>query len=124
MRTYIRYGHDVGDDLRASQTFEIAEEKQFVFLDRPSKAGAELILTDPMEGSDGAILEARRLFASDPDRYFYPNQYDNPANWRAHYETTAVELLNQTNGRITHFVAGVGTSGTFVGTARRLRHAK
>jgi proteasome lid subunit RPN8/RPN11 len=83
--------------------------------------GAELILTDPMEGSDGAIREAHRLYDRDPQRYFYPDQYSNEANWRAHYETTAVEIIEQTGGRITHFVAGLGTSGTFVGTGRRLR---
>lgn len=83
--------------------------------------GAELILTDPMEGSDGAIREARRLHDLDPERYFYPDQYNNPANWRAHYETTALEIIEQTAGRITHFVAGLGTSGTFIGTSRRLR---
>ena len=83
--------------------------------------GAELILTNPLEGSDGAIREARRLYAESPDLYFYPDQYNNPANWRAHYETTAVELWQQTAGRITHFIAGLGTSGTFVGTSRRLK---
>ena len=83
--------------------------------------GAELILTNPMEGSDGAIREARRLYAEDPDRYFYADQYNNDANWRAHYDTTAVEILEQTDGRLTHFVAGLGTSGTFVGIGRRLR---
>jgi cysteine synthase B len=83
--------------------------------------GAELILTDPMEGSDGAIREARRRYENDPDRYFYPDQYSNPANWRAHYETTAVEIIEQSAGRVTHFVAGLGTSGTFIGTGRRLR---
>src|SRR5213596_3644983 len=83
--------------------------------------GAELVLTSPLEGSDGAIREARRLYASDPDRYFYPDQYNNDANWRAHYDTTAPEIIEQTSGRLTHFVAGLGTSGTFVGTGRRLR---
>ena len=83
--------------------------------------GAELVITNPMEGSDGAIREARRLYADDPERYYYADQYNNDANWRAHYETTAVEILEQTDGRITHFVAGLGTSGTFVGTGRRLR---
>jgi S-sulfo-L-cysteine synthase (O-acetyl-L-serine-dependent) len=83
--------------------------------------GAELILTDPMDGSDGAIQEARRRYQSNPDRYFYPDQYSNPANWRAHYDTTAVEIIEQSAGRITHFVAGLGTSGTFIGTGRRLR---
>jgi cysteine synthase B len=83
--------------------------------------GAEIVLTDPMEGTDGAIREARRLFAADPQRYFYADQYNNDANWRAHYETTGPEIIEQTEGRITHFVAGLGTSGTFIGTGRRLR---
>ena len=83
--------------------------------------GAELRLTSPLEGTDGAIREARRLYASEPDRYFYPDQYNNAANWKAHYDTTAPELIEQTSGKLTHFVAGLGTSGTFVGTGRRLR---
>ena len=82
--------------------------------------GAELVLTDPMEGSDGAILEARRLSALEPE-LFYADQYSNPANWRAHYDTTAREIWEQTDGRVTHLVAGLGTSGTLMGTARRLR---
>jgi len=85
--------------------------------------GAELILTDPMDGSDGAIREARKQVAANPDTYFYPDQYNNPANWRAHYETTGPEILAQTDGRLTHFIAGLGTSGTFMGTGRRLREA-
>lgn len=83
--------------------------------------GAELIFTDPMDGSDGAIREARRQVAANPDLFFYPDQYNNPANWGAHYETTGPEILAQTKGRITHFVAGLGTSGTFMGAGRRLR---
>src|SRR5215468_2982628 len=83
--------------------------------------GAELVLTSPLEGTDGAIREARRLVAADPDRYFYPDQYNNEANWRAHFDTTAPEIIEQTSGRLTHFVAGLGTSGTFIGTGRRLR---
>jgi S-sulfo-L-cysteine synthase (O-acetyl-L-serine-dependent) len=83
--------------------------------------GADVVLTDPMDGSDGAIREVRRLYAQDPHRYFYPDQYSNDANWQAHYETTAVEILEQTGGRVTAFVAGLGTSGTFTGTGRRLR---
>jgi cysteine synthase B len=83
--------------------------------------GAQIIYTDPMEGSDGAIRRVRRIVAERPDLYFYANQYDNPANWRAHYNTTAPEIFEQTAGRITHFVAGLGTSGTFVGTARGLK---
>jgi len=83
--------------------------------------GAELVLTDPLEGTDGAIREARRLHASEPGRYFYADQYNNDANWRAHYDTTAPEIIEQTGGSLTHFVAGLGTSGTFVGVGRRLR---
>ena len=85
--------------------------------------GADLIFTDPMDGSDGAIREARKQVAANPDLYFYPDQYNNDANWGAHYETTGPEILAQTDGRITHFVAGLGTSGTFMGTGRRLREA-
>jgi cysteine synthase B len=83
--------------------------------------GAELVLTDPMEGTDGSIREARRLFAADPHRYYYADQYNNDANWRAHYEGTGPEIIEQTDGRLTHFVAGLGTSGTFMGVGRRLR---
>ena len=83
--------------------------------------GVDFVLTDPDDGSDGAIREARRLYAEDPERYFYPDQYSNPANPRSHYESTAPEIWEQTGGEITHFVAGLGTSGTFVGTASRLR---
>lgn len=86
--------------------------------------GVDLVLTDPLEGSDGAIREARRLYADSPDKYFYADQYNNDANWRAHYETTAAEILDQTEGRITHFVAGLGTSGTFMGVVRRLREER
>ena len=83
--------------------------------------GAQIVYSDAGEGSDGAIRMVRDIVASDPQRYFYPDQYSNPANPRAHYEGTAVEILEQTSGRITHFVAGVGTTGTFVGTSRRLK---
>ena len=83
--------------------------------------GVDFVLTDPGEGSDGAIREARRLHAEDPERYFYPDQYSNPANPRSHYESTAPEIWEQTNGEVTHFVAGLGTSGTFVGAATRLK---
>jgi cysteine synthase B len=83
--------------------------------------GAELVLTDPLEGTDGSIREARRMYAENPDRYFYPDQYSNDGNWRAHYDTTGPEIIEQTSGRLTHFIAGLGTSGTFVGTGRRLR---
>ncbi|HET6822220.1 MAG TPA: cysteine synthase family protein, partial [Anaerolineales bacterium] len=83
--------------------------------------GAELILTDPTEGSDGAILMARQLAAENPDLYWYANQYNNEANWRAHYKSTGPEILRQTAEQVTHFVAGLGTSGTLIGTGRYLR---
>ncbi len=83
--------------------------------------GANIIYTDPAEGSDGALKIARQLAERHPDLYFYADQYSNEANWRAHYETTANEIWQQTEGRITHFVAMLGTTGTFVGTTRRLR---
>lgn len=96
-----------------------AERKQIL-----SAYGAEIVYTDPMEGSDGAIRKVREMARAAPELYFYANQYDNPANWRAHYETTACEIFEQTEGRITHFVAGLGTGGTFTGTARRLKELK
>ncbi len=83
--------------------------------------GAQVIWTDPADGSDGAIRKARELSAAEPDRYFYADQYSNDENWRAHYRTTANEIWEQTEGQITHFVAGLGTSGTFMGTTRRLK---
>ena len=83
--------------------------------------GAELILTDPTEGSDGAILEARRLAEEKPNLYWYARQYDNAANWQAHYETTGPEIVSQTRGEVTHFIAGLGTSGTLTGTGKYLR---
>jgi cysteine synthase B len=83
--------------------------------------GAELVLTDPSEGTDGAQRYVKKLVDADPEKYFYPDQYNNAANWRAHYETTAMEIWRQTDGRVTHFVTGLGTSGTFMGVTRRLR---
>ena len=83
--------------------------------------GAEMVFSDPAEGSDGAIRLCRELYRIDPDRYFYPDQYNNPANWKAHYEGTGPEIVQQTGGRLTHFVAAMGTSGTFMGVTRRLK---
>jgi cysteine synthase B len=83
--------------------------------------GAELVITPGDEGTDGAIRRVQQIVAADPEKYFYPDQYGNPANWQAHYRTTANEIWEQTGGKITHFVAGLGTSGTFVGTTRRLK---
>jgi len=86
--------------------------------------GAELVMTPGDEGTDGAIWRVRELAAAEPDRYFYPDQYSNPANWQAHYHGTANEIWAQTGGRVTHFVAALGTSGTFMGTTRRLKELK
>ena len=83
--------------------------------------GAEIVYSDPGDGSDGAIRLCREVYMADPDLYFYPDQYSNPANWKAHFETTGPEILQQTAGRITHFVTSLGTSGTFVGVTRRLK---
>ena len=83
--------------------------------------GAELVLTDPMEGTDGAIQVAQKMAAEDPERYYYADQYNNPANWQAHYMTTGPEIIEQTGGQMTHFVAGLGTSGTLMGAGGYLR---
>jgi S-sulfo-L-cysteine synthase (O-acetyl-L-serine-dependent) len=83
--------------------------------------GAEILYTDPLTGTDGAQLRVKEIVAANPDRYFYPDQYNNPANWKAHYQTTAPEIWQQTKNRITHFAAGLGTTGTFIGTSRRLK---
>ena len=83
--------------------------------------GAELVLTDPLEGTDGAIREVRRTVGADADKYFYPDQYSNDSNWHAHFDGTGPEIIDQTAGRLTHFVAGLGTSGTFMGAGRALR---
>jgi len=83
--------------------------------------GAEIVFTDPAQGSDGAMRKVQEIYNEDPGAYFYPNQYDNPANWQAHFNSTAPEIIEQTQGRITHFIASVGTSGTFMGVTRRLK---
>jgi cysteine synthase B len=83
--------------------------------------GADVVYTDPMQGSDGAIIRVKQMYEENPGLYFYPDQYNNPGNWRAHYDTTGPEILEQTGSRVTHFVAGLGTGGTFVGAGRRFR---
>ena len=80
-----------------------------------------MVFTDPLLGSDGAMFEAKRIVNEEPSRYFYADQYNNPANWKAHFETTGVEIWEQTAGRVTHFIACLGTSGTLMGTGRRLK---
>ncbi len=86
-----------------------------------SAYGAEIILSNPLEGTDGAQKIAKEIYENDKEKYFYPDQYNNPANWQAHYKTTAIEIWKQTNGEITHFICGLGTTGTFTGTSRRLK---
>lgn len=83
--------------------------------------GVKLIFTDPLLGSDGALIEAKKIYEAHPQKYFLADQYNNPSNWKAHYETTGVEILYQTHGKVTHLVAGVGTGGTLMGTGRRLK---
>lgn len=97
----------------------VSEERKRII----SAYGARIVYSDPLEGSDGAILLARERLAAAPDRYIMLDQYNNPANWRAHYEGTGPEILDQTSGRLTHFVAGLGTSGTVMGVGRRLRES-
>lgn len=114
---YAMIGAARGYRVRLVMPQNVSEErKQLV-----TAYGAEIVYSDALEGSDGAIRMARQILAESPDTYFMPDQYNNEANWRAHYETTAPEIWEQTGGRITHFIAGLGTSGTFVGTTRRLR---
>jgi cysteine synthase B len=114
---YAMIGAAKGYRVRLVMPTNVSEErKQLV-----AAYGAEIVYSDPLEGSDGAILMARSLRELNPDMYFMPDQYNNPGNWQAHYDTTGVEIWEQTGGRITHFIAGLGTSGTFVGTTRRLR---
>lgn len=102
-------------------TFAIPESASSERISILRALGAELVLTDPLEGSDGAILKARELAIERPDLYWYANQYNNPANWQAHYLSTGPEIFAQTNGQVTHFVAGLGTSGTLMGTGKYLR---
>jgi cysteine synthase B len=114
---YAWIGASLGYKVKLCMPRNVSEERKKVL----RAYAVEIVLTDPDEGSDGAIREARRLYAEDPERYFYPDQYKNPANPRSHYESTAPEIWEQTDGEVTHFVASLGTSGTFVGTAWRLK---
>ena len=114
---YAWIGAALGYKVRLCMPKNASEERKKIL----RAYGVDFVLTDPGEGSDGAIREARRLYAEDPERYFYPDQYSNPANPRSHYESTAPEIWEQTEGEVTHFVAGLGTSGTFVGTSTRLK---
>lgn len=114
---YAMIGAAKGYTVRLAMPANVSRERKAVL----AAYGAEVVYTDPGELSDGAILEARRLYEENPDIYFKPDQYNNPSNWKAHYDTTAPEIWQQTQGRITHFVATIGTSGTVMGTGRGLK---
>ncbi len=114
---YAMVGAAKGYRVRLVMPTNVSEErKQLV-----TAFGAEIVYSDALEGSDGAIRVARRMREENPELYFFPDQYNNPNNWQAHYHGTGVEIWNQTEGRVTHFIAGLGTSGTFMGTTRRLK---
>jgi S-sulfo-L-cysteine synthase (O-acetyl-L-serine-dependent) len=115
--SYATYGASLGVPVTLALPSNASHERIAIL----RALDAELILTDPLEGSDGAIRIARKLAADYPERYFYANQYDNPANWQAHYYTTGPEIIQGTDGRITHFIAGLGTSGTLMGVGRYLK---
>jgi len=107
----------LGYPLRLCMSEAASEERKAIL----RAHGVDLILTPAAESSDGAIRRCNEIYAADPDAYFFPNQYGNPANWQAHFDSTGPEILDQTQGAITHFVTGVGTSGTLMGITRRLR---
>jgi len=115
---YAMIGAAKGYSVRLAMPANVSRERKAVL----AAYGAEVIYTDPGESSDGAIIEARRLYEETPDLYFKPDQYNNPSNWKAHFDTTAPEIWEQTQGRITHFVATIGTGGTVMGTGRGLKH--
>ncbi len=114
---YAMVGAALGYRVRLVMPTNVSDERKTMIL----AYGAEIVHSDAQEGSDGAITLAQRILAEDPDRYFMPDQYNNPANWRAHYDGTGAEIWRQTDGTVTHFVAALGTSGTFMGVTRRLR---
>jgi S-sulfo-L-cysteine synthase (O-acetyl-L-serine-dependent) len=117
---YAMIGAALGYDVKLCVPANASHERKRIL----QAYGAEVIYTAAGEGSDGAFRKAREIYEDDPDRYFYPDQYNNPANWQAHYHGTAVEIMEQTDGEITHFIAAVGTSGTCMGVTRRLRREK
>jgi cysteine synthase B len=114
---YAMLGSAMGFEVTLCMPSNVSPERKHIL----AAYGANVVWTDPADGSDGAIRKARALAAEEPEKYFYADQYGNNANWRAHYLGTANEIWQQTEGQITHFVAGLGTSGTFVGTTRRLK---
>ncbi len=110
-------GACLGVPVELAMPANVSEERKRII----KAYGAKVYYTDPLEGTDGAILFVREKVSKEPDKYVYLDQYNNPANWRAHFYSTGIEIWNQTNGRITHFVAGIGTGGTIMGTGRRLK---
>jgi cysteine synthase B len=114
---YSLFGAALGVRVRLVMPSTVSKARKDIAL----SFGTEIIYSDPMQGSDGAILMVRDIVAKDPDIYFYPDQYSNPSNWRAHYDGTGGEILEALGDRITHFVAGLGTTGTMMGTSRRLK---
>jgi len=110
-------GSALGIPVELAMPANVSEERKKII----QAFGARIYLTDPLEGTDGAILYVRELVEKEPERYLYLDQYNNPANWKAHFYSTGIEIWNQTEGRITHFVAGIGTGGTIMGTGRRLK---
>lgn len=114
---YAMFGAELGYKVLLTMPANVTEERRKIM----KAYGAQIIETDPLEGIDGAYRKCRKIVESDPDSYFYPDQYSNEQNWKAHYYGTAEEIFRQTDGQITHFVAGTGTSGTFIGTSRRLK---
>jgi cysteine synthase B len=114
---YAMIGAALGYPVKLFLPYSASQERKRIL----QAYGAELVMTPGDEGTDGAIRRVRELAAAEPKKYFYPDQYSNPANWQAHYHGTAEEIWRQTHGRITHFVAALGTSGTFVGATRRLK---
>ncbi len=110
-------GSALGIPVELAMPANVSEERKKII----QAYGAKVYLTDPLEGTDGAIIYVRELVEKNPDRYVYLDQYNNPANWRAHFYSTGIEVWNQTEGRVTHFVAGIGTGGTIMGTGRRLK---
>ncbi len=118
--TAIAYGA-ICKELGLKVTICLPENASKSRIEELTELGVEIIYTSPFEGTDGAQQKAKELYALDPVRYFYADQYNNANNWKAHYNTTALEILNQTNNSITHFIAGLGTTGTFTGTSRRLK---
>jgi S-sulfo-L-cysteine synthase (O-acetyl-L-serine-dependent) len=117
---YAMVGAALGYRVRLVMPTNVSDERKTLI----AAYGAEIVYSDAQEGSDGAILMARRMYAESPDLYFMPDQYNNPANWKAHYDGTGAEIWEQTAGTVSHFVAALGTSGTFVGVTRRLREQR